>query len=168
MSIELLNEVLEEKEVEYNANELAYQLTAYETWGCIDYEKGLCDLIISEYIENADESDLLYEWNEYCMDHNYCDDMIYDMAEFNEMFSSYEPEEIANRIHFGDYNPFHDYFTFNGYGNVQTLELYDVKNIVKNSDINDYLLEKYFSELLEDDFKNEIIKMALELVKAGY
>ena len=29
-------------------------------------------------------------------------------------------EKLANMIHFGDYNPFHEYFTLDGYGNIKT------------------------------------------------
>lgn len=45
----------------------------------------------------------------------------YSMDDFDEIMSGYTPMEIANMIHFGAYSPMDDYFTFDGYGNIETL-----------------------------------------------
>ena len=58
------------------------------------------------------------EWNE---QNGYTDDMIYpfDDHTMNELFSN--PWDALRAAHFGDINFSHDYFRFNGYGNLETL-----------------------------------------------
>ena len=51
----------------------------------------------------------------------------YDMDCFNEIMSGLEPDELARRIFFGDFNPNHEYFEFNGYGNLESLSVYEVE-----------------------------------------
>ena len=48
----------------------------------------------------------------------YGDDAIYPMDEFNELESGREPLDLALMIRFGDFNPNHEYFRYNGYGNL--------------------------------------------------
>lgn len=51
------------------------------------------------------------------------------------------PSETANMVHFGTYNPTHDYIGLNGYGNIETMTE-----------------EEYHSELLsfEDEIKENL------------
>ena len=51
----------------------------------------------------------------------------YDMDCFNEIMCGLEPDELARRIFFGDFNPNHEYFEFNGYGNLESLSEYDLE-----------------------------------------
>lgn len=41
---------------------------------------------------------------------------------WNEIVGEIEPEDLANKIHFGSYNPFHDYVGFDGYGNIDSMD----------------------------------------------
>lgn len=58
----------------------------------------------------------------------YHDDMIYTFDEYtiNEMFSN--PFEALRACHFGDVNFSHNYFRFNGYGNIETLSDWQIDN----------------------------------------
>lgn len=57
---------------------------------------------------------------------------VFSMDEFNEIMEGYDPLEIANRIYFGDFNPNHEYFRFNGYANLESLDEYDLKDEIIN------------------------------------
>ena len=68
-------------------------------------------------LETLSESDLVWAWNTRCDLFQCMDDCIYTMEDFNELYHSAEPMEIATRIFYGDFCPNHDFFMFNGYGN---------------------------------------------------
>ena len=57
---------------------------------------------------------------------------VFSMDEFNEIMEGYDPLEIANRIYFGDFNPNHEYFRFNGYANLESLDEYDLRDEIIN------------------------------------
>lgn len=153
--------------------ELAYQLTAYEKWGCIDYEDGIIDLIIDDYLREAETSELVYKWNEYCQDSQYYDDEYFynDDDFFNEYFSDCEPMRIIQATYFGDYRYNDDWLKFNGYGNLNSFSDWQVKKeIIESYDFKKWILEneEAFEELQDEENKEIIIDKALELVKEGY
>ncbi|WP_028124739.1 hypothetical protein [Eremococcus coleocola] len=74
----------------------------------------------------------------------YSDDYIYDMGSFDEMFCGVNPLDIAQRIFYGDFNPNHDYFIFDGYENLKSLTEYD----------REKLEEGYYNEAIEYAFRN--------------
>ena len=79
---------------------------------------------------NLDDSDMVQVWNEYCDRVNCYDDRIYDMAELDEIFCGQDVTYILNRAFFGHdqwneesaFNPNRDWFTFNGYGNLISMD----------------------------------------------
>lgn len=71
---------------------------------------------------------------------------VYDMESFDDIVYGWEPLEIANRIHFGDFSPMDDYFTFNGCGNLESKSELDFKDLIKDGE--EEIIEKY-SELVE-------------------
>ena len=75
--------------------------------------------------------------NEYSEEHNCYDDMIYSFDEdtINEMFRS--PFEAMRAAVFGDVNYSDDWFVFNGYGNLETL--------------NDWKIDEMYAEIFGDD-----------------
>lgn len=97
-----------------------------------------------------DDSSLLQAYSEYAANNNY--DSVYDNDDdsINMMFAdSYDALRAA---FYGDYNPSHAYFTFNGYGNLQSFEYLDSDNspidieelaqwIVDNELFNEYNIE---------------------------
>ncbi|EJA1938764.1 hypothetical protein MWQ79_000213 [Staphylococcus pseudintermedius] len=95
---------------------------------------------------------------------------IYDMNDFNEIMYGQSPLWIASRIFFGKFDPTDEFFKYNGYGNLESLNFYEYgdelqkyrKEIVSNyiemvedgkiEDVNN-LLE---IESEEEESKNEI------------
>ena len=85
------------------------------------------------------------------------DDRIYSMDELNEFFSNEKPDEIIRRAFYGydepykngdpsrPFNPNRDYFYFNGYGNLVSIN------------------EKDYSDYLDIDFIQEIINNSYNL-----
>lgn len=55
--------------------------------------------------------------NEYCSSKGYSDDFILSTNEFDDYYDGCTPTEIALAVRFGDYNPNHEWFQFNGYAN---------------------------------------------------
>lgn len=111
-------------------------------WGT-QYENGAIDVM--EF-----KKGVLYEW---------CDDDIfwgiirdfvnegenayYSMDEFNEIMSGYEPHNLALTCFNGNFNPNHEFFTFNGYANLDSFD-----------DERQYL-KIYKDEALDKAIKNE-------------
>lgn len=58
-------------------------------------------------------------------------DLLMPMDEFNEILAGYSPEDIALRIYFGDFNPTHDYFNFDGYANLKSYTEFDLRELAK-------------------------------------
>ena len=66
---------------------------------------------------------------------------IYEMGEFEEVFRDYTPTQLATVIHFGEYNPMDEYFTFDGYSNIKTLKTSQYKELI--ADIESDVLSEY-------------------------
>ena len=66
---------------------------------------------------------------------------IYHMEEFNEIMAGFEPMDIALKIRFGRFDNMHDYFTFNGYANLESIE-----NVAEFIDDYVYDMGNYFEE----------------------
>ena len=77
---------------------------------------------IKNIIEDMDESDAVALHNEYCYETNNYDDEIIEMERFDEICEGMTPSDIANHIFYGDFNPNHDYFHYNGYGNFESTD----------------------------------------------
>ena len=75
---------------------------------------------IKSIIEDMDESDAVALHNEYCYETNNYDDEIIEMERFDEICEGMTPSDIANHIFYGDFNPNHGYFHYNGYGNFES------------------------------------------------
>ena len=75
---------------------------------------------IKNIIEDMDDSDAVALHNEYCYETNNYDDEIIEMERFDEICEGMTPIEIANHIFYGDFNPNHEYFHYNGYGNFES------------------------------------------------
>lgn len=67
------------------------------------------------------------------------DEYIYDMNEFNEQVGYFYDDswEIARAIHHGDFNPHHDYFEIDVYG--QLYSYYDYEMIERLESIEEEL-----------------------------
>ena len=102
---------------------------------------------IATYVENLSNDELvelLQHMNGYdgCFD----DCVYYDMAGFDEFMDGYTPMEIAQKIFFsGDFNPNHDFFRFNAYGNLESALWSDVELEAESlkDEIIDHLVNYY-------------------------
>lgn len=100
---------------------------------------------IEEIVKNMSNSELLCMINAFCEEFDYYEKQIYEMELIDEYFK--KPSDILGPWFNGyRFNPFHsdvreentpnaDYFTFNGYGNIQTVE--------------DWALSYYLLDLIE-------------------
>lgn len=167
-----LNEVLKANGFdEYNAEGLAYQLTAYER-GYIDYNDGIIDLLVKPFLADMVINELVSYFNDYCYDNSDYDSQIHEFNEefFNEYFSS--PLEASRATYFGEISSWDDeYITFNGYGNLKSMSKWVVrKDILDDSDFVQWAFENLyeFEDLRDDEFKESIINITVNLVKQGY
>ena len=111
---------------------------------------------IKEFLQDLDDEELKQIWNDYCDANSYSDDFVYDMDEFDEIMSNSEPTDIANKIFYGDFNPNHNYFCFNGYANLVSSDYLD--DLIHIDDLAEYIYnnqdeQSYIDEL--DEFLHE-------------
>ncbi len=92
----------------------------------------------------------------------------FSMDEFDGLLEGYTPSEIANRIYFGNFNPNHEFFRFNAYANLESLDEYELMNEIKENALEiakrtvelyeegklDYLQDEVM-EILEDQEEEE-------------
>lgn len=95
---------------------------------------------ISEIIKNSDDDDLMFINNGYQSEVN-GDSYIYPMYEFDELMRSYEPSQLACRIFYGDFCPNHNFFWFDGYGNLRSGDYLNDCNLVCESEIAEWCVE---------------------------
>ncbi len=154
-----------------NIQEHAYQLTAYEVGGYIDFRAYLKDCV-REQLEDTDFDTMLEAYNFYCGENSYEEFLNND----EELFETYFKNslEAVRATHYGDYNFAHDYVKFNGYGNLDSYNDFEVElEILEDTSFHNYIID-----WLEDfsfidlryliDNKKEILKEAYNLVKQGY
>jgi len=155
--------------LEMDFDEAVTMLTQY-AHGCepVDIEavKELYkDEVLRTEIENNVEK-YIYAYNEFLFESNYYDDTLYQSL--NELMAGASPEEVARAVFYGDYNYTDPYIRFDGYGNIKSLQEYEVKNeMLENDEFLNYLIEndvdfneKEYSELIEATNK-ELKKEAL-------
>ena len=112
----------------------------------------LASIQLQQVIEqlNQDESTLLQAYSEYASNNGYNSVDENDEDNINMLFAN--SHDAIRSAFYGDYNPSHAYFTFNGYGNLQSFEYLDDDNspidieelaqwIVDNELYNDYDIE---------------------------
>ena len=120
----------------------------------------LVDELMYYYRENMgdfnNDIEELNSWNG-CL----YDDQIYPMEELNEIFQSTEPEEILKRAFYGydepykngdpsrPFNPNRNYFYFNGYGNLVSIDEKDYTDYLDNDFIQDIIDNRYKLTLSE-------------------
>lgn len=77
------------------------------------------------------------------------DDRLYDMNDFDEIMNGTSLHTLARQIYFGDFNPMHDYFMFDGYGNLQSYEFYSYW-------VDDHLeLDRFTEWLIEEGYTSQ-------------
>lgn len=96
-----------------------------------------------EQLSGSELADLLQYMNSY--DRSFEESTFYDMESFDEFMSNYTPSEIAMMIYFGEFKPNDDYFRFDGYGNLESLDWQEISDEAESleSDIIDHLVNYY-------------------------
>lgn len=75
---------------------------------------------IKNIINDMSESQAVALHNEWCYETDNYDDEIIEMERFDEICEGMKPIDIARSIVYGDFNPHHDYFHYNSYGNFES------------------------------------------------
>lgn len=116
-------------------------------------------------LEGMDEWEKIRLWNEYSIETKALNDCVYSMREFNEIMEGMTPWEIARCCYYsGNFCPAHNYFKFNGYGNIVSSDYLD--KLIYIDDFADYLeaeknafynadLQDLFDELEEADDESD-------------
>lgn len=127
-------------EIEDYINELA-EKGLEETFIC-DYE---CThkLAINNYTNIASVLNLVNSLDEIeeAIEERIAENNICSMDVFDEVFEGCTPSYIADRVHFGEYNTSDEYFTFDGYENIKTLNEWEYKELI--ADIESDVLDEY-------------------------
>jgi hypothetical protein len=115
---------------------------------------------IKENILNMDSRTVMTLHNEYCDNMSYSDDMIYDNDAYtvNEFFTN--SFEALKSMFYGSYNPNEDFFKFDGYGNLESidkndiLDFIDIKGIIYNICEDPYKYLDYVDFLTDEYIEN--------------
>ena len=92
--------------------------------------------------EDKSDDEKIGLWNEYASENN-PDDMILEFDD--DFFQTYyynKPEEAARAVFFGKIHNWGDeYITFNGYGNLESMSIYEAVNSIDEQVLIDWLME---------------------------
>lgn len=94
-----------------------------------------------DYINDMSDDEIVELHNSYCDAAGCMDDRIYSMWELDELLEGRTPTDILCRGFHGDFNPHHEYFWFNGYGNLESAD-YTAALPIYPTDIADYILSE--------------------------
>jgi hypothetical protein len=121
--------------------------------------KQTMDINLQYQLEYMDEADLLHAWQIRCDELNCMDDSIFDMDDFNELMNGFEPIYIAFRVHFGNFSPHHDFFKFDGYGNLESSnylsDFIDLEELADEINEHDNLADELVNAGLLEEWRNE-------------
>ena len=108
-----------------------------------------------DYINDMKTEEMVELHNLYCEAAGYEDDRIYSRYELDEILEGRTPADILSMGFYGDFRPQHDFFWFNGYGNLESAD-YIADMPIFAIDIANYIL------LREDSLGNDEIQEILD------
>ena len=108
-----------------------------------------------DYINSMKTDEIVELHNRYCEAAGYEDDRIYSMYELDEILEGRTPTDILSMGFYGDFRPHHDFFWFNGYGNLKSAD-YITDMPIFAIDIANYILSE------EDSLGNDEIQEKLD------
>ena len=76
--------------------------------------------IVLDDILKLNEDVIAVMINDYYDYHGY-DNYIYHLDDFDEVFASQTPFDVALNVFYGTFSPACEYFTFDGYGNIESV-----------------------------------------------
>ena len=91
--------------------------------------------------EEISTINLIYMHNNYCQETNNPDDEIFPMDMWDDIMDGFKSWDVATKIHFGAFNPFDKYFTFDGYGNIKTISEYLIEDNLYIRDMANWMIE---------------------------
>ena len=101
-----------------------------------------------DYINSMKTDEIVALHNDYCEAAGYDNDHIYSMYELDELLEGRTPTDILSMGFYGDFRPHHDFFWFNGYGNLESAD-YITDMPIFAIDIANYILSE--EDSLGDD-----------------
>jgi hypothetical protein len=121
--------------------------------------------ILKDYLQGLSDDNKISIHNETMQEINYYDDEIhYNDDDFFNTYFENKPLEAVRSAKYGDYNYVDEYVRFNGYGNLESFNTYNLDDYILYDEIVDHMvdeedysiLESYgvlddFIELLEDE-----------------
>ena len=115
-----------------------------------------------EWLRNNVEemSQLVAEVNAY--DGSLYDYEFIDMNEFNEYTGALEPYDLALKIHYGEFNPNDEYFSFDGYENLVSFSKYERVGYLRDN--ADEIYERIEANI---DYLSLPLELAQILVEGG-
>lgn len=97
---------------------------------------------IMEIIESTDAYDLAATYSEYVREElSDPDSELFAVDEMGEILYGVDLTRFADMLFYGDYSPTADFFTFNGYGNIESVQEYDVIDFITSRLDDDELAE---------------------------
>lgn len=106
-----------------------------------------------DYIDGMGVEEKIALHNTYCDDANCMDDCIYTIDELEEVLDGVDKWEFARMIRCGDFDFMKDFWSFNGYGNLDSYNAWELPIFAE--DIADYILSK--EDSLGDDEIQEML-----------
>ena len=109
---------------------------------------------VEDTINDMGDNDLLNAWNRYCEMVNWDDDKVYYIEEFNDMYCSEDPLEIARMVEGSGFSANDYYFKQSCYGEITSADY--VSDLISDTDsLIDYIVEH------DDDLGFDDIRKAL-------
>ena len=92
---------------------------------------------------------------------------LYNMDDFDTIMEGYTPTELAQRIFFGDFNINDDYFYFNGYANLESINEWEMQGYFEPiiDEIVDSMLYNYDDIYIDDADLNDLVGRYLDEMK---
>ena len=98
-------------------------------------------VIINIIKNNWSNEEIADAWNFRCDEKGYMDERIEYMDTFDELFSSYKPSEIAEKVYRRDFCTGDDFYAFNGYGNLESFSDVDDYSRFSYTELAEYLVD---------------------------
>lgn len=84
-----------------------------------------------EILGNANVYDLAAAYSEYMAEElSDPDSALYDAESFDDLMTGFTPSALADMIRYGDYSSSAEFFTFDGYGNIESVHVSDVFDFI--------------------------------------
>jgi hypothetical protein len=117
---------------------------------------------IKENILNMDYYDIVTLHNEVCNNISHYDNMIFENDPY--IINDYFPDSFKalQAMFYGEYNPNHEFFTLNGYGNLESINDY---NIMDHINIYEIIVDIYKDPYNYVDYVNFLTDEYIENIE---